>query len=59
MNLVNVNLNEWFLNKPIFVGCMFVGIGIGMFFGETGVGTMIGMGVGFIVDSLYSKKKNN
>ena len=45
--------------NPIFVGCMFAGIGIGMFFGETGAGTMVGMGVGFIVASLYSKKKNN
>ena len=43
----------------IFVGCMFVGIGIGMLFGETGSGTMVGMGVGFIADSIYSKKKNN
>ena len=47
------------MKGKIFAGCMFVGIGIGMFFGETGVGTMIGMGVGFIVDSIYSKKKNN
>ena len=43
----------------IFVGCMFVGIGIGMFFGETGAGTMIGMGVGFIVYTIYSKKGND
>ena len=48
---------DW--TKPegrIFVGCMFVGMGIGMFFGETGAGTMIGMGVGFIVYTIYSKK---
>ena len=45
--------------SKIFIGCMFVGIGIGMFFGETGAGTMIGMGVGFVVDTIYSKKKNN
>ena len=48
---------DW--TKPegkIFVGCMFAGIGIGMFFGETGAGTMIGMGVGFIVHTIYSKK---
>ena len=45
-----------FSTNPIFVGCMFVGIGIGMFFGETGAGTMIGMGVGFIVYTIYSKK---
>ena len=43
----------------ISVGCMFVGIGIGIFFGETGAGTMIGMGVGFIAESIYSKKKNS
>ena len=34
------------------------GIGIGMFFGETGGGTMVGMGVGFIAESIFSKKKN-
>jgi hypothetical protein len=37
---------------------MFVGIGIGMLFGETGSGTMVGMGVGFIADSIYSKNKS-
>ena len=45
------------MKGAIFIGCMFVGIGIGMFFWETGVGTMIGMGVGFIVYTIYSKKK--
>ena len=51
---------DW--TKPegkIFVGCMFVGIGIGTLLGETSSGTMVGMGVGFIADSIYSKKKNN
>ena len=51
---------DW--TKPegkIFVGCMFTGIGIGMLFGETGGGTMIGMGVGFIAQTIYSKKSNN
>jgi len=43
----------------IFVGCMFLGIGIGMLFEETGAGTMVGMGVGFIADSIYSKKKQS
>ena len=41
----------------IFVGCMFVGIGIGMYIGETGMGTMIGMGVGFIVERWVDNKK--
>ena len=42
----------------IFVGCMFLGIGIGMLFEKTGAGTMVGMGVGFICRGLYSKKKD-
>ena len=46
-----------FSQGKVFIGCMFVGIGIGMFFGETGAGTMIGMGVCFIVEQIYSKKK--
>ena len=54
---MNGKIFDW--TKPegkIFVGCMFTGIGIGMFFGETGAGTMIGMGVGFIFRGLHSKK---
>ena len=50
---------EGTVTGKIFVGCMFVGIGIGMFFGETGAGTMLGMGVGFIIETIYSKKSNN
>ena len=33
----------------IFVGCMFLGAGIGMVFGNFLTGGAIGMGVGFIV----------
>lgn len=32
----------------VFVGCMFVGMGLGMYFNNTGIGLMIGMGVGFL-----------
>tara|TARA_Y100000588_G_scaffold53534_1_gene50537 strand:+ start:315 stop:494 length:180 start_codon:yes stop_codon:yes gene_type:complete len=41
----------------IFVGCMFIGIGIGMFLGETGKGTMIGISLGIIIEGIYSKMK--
>ncbi len=47
------------MKESIFVGCMFLGMGIGMFFGETGIGVLIGLGVGFIFRGLYSKKENN
>ena len=43
----------------IFVGCMFLGIGIGILFEKTVAGTMVGMGIGFIAVSIYSKSKNN
>lgn len=36
-------------------GFMFVGIGIGMFFGEKQAGTMLGLGLGLIVKVLYPK----
>ena len=33
----------------IFVGSLMTGIGLGMFYNNTAVGTMIGLGVGFIL----------
>jgi len=42
----------------IFVGFMFVGIGIGMAFHKAGIGTMVGMGVGFIASAIYRAEKN-
>ena len=32
----------------VFVGCMFIGLGLGMYFHKTAIGIMLGMGVGFI-----------
>jgi hypothetical protein len=36
----------------VFVGCLMAGIGIGLYYGRPDVGTMVGLGVGFIVFGL-------
>ena len=42
-------------SSKIFLGCMFVGIGLGFLFEHIPAGTMIGMGLGFIAQQIYSK----
>ena len=42
----------------IFVGCMFIGMGVGMAIGDTGIGLFIGMGVGFLASAMYRSEKN-
>jgi hypothetical protein len=32
----------------IFVGALMIGIGVGIFFGNPAVGTLVGLGIGFI-----------
>jgi hypothetical protein len=48
------------LSWSVFLGCMFLGGGIGMFFDQTGVGTLIGLGVGYIASAIVEsvEKKN-
>jgi len=36
----------------VFVGCLMVGIGLGLYYGRPDVGTMVGLGVGFILFGL-------
>lgn len=38
-----------------FVGCMFLGAGIGMLLGNVAAGGAIGMGAGFIAMALFRK----
>ena len=42
-------------SSKIFLGCMFVGIGLGFLFDHIPAGTIIGMGLGFIAQQIYSK----
>lgn len=52
----NKEINK--LGGMIFVGFMFVGIASGMYFGHVAVGTLAGMGVGFIASAMYRSEKN-
>ena len=44
------------ISGAVFVGCMFLGIGIGMIYDNVSIGTLIGMGVGFIASAIVKAK---
>jgi len=50
------NSNNKKIAGLIFIGFMFVGIGIGIYVGNTTVGTLVGMGVGFLASAIYRSK---
>ena len=41
----------------IFLACMFIGIGIGILLDAAGAGTLVGMGIGFLLASLIKLEK--
>lgn len=36
----------------VFVGAMMIGIGLGIYYGQTAVGTLVGLGIGFVLFGL-------
>ncbi len=41
----------------IIAGCLLIGVGLGMLFGHTGAGSLIGLGVGFLLEFFWSGRK--
>ena len=40
-----------------FVGCIMLGLGIGMMFDNAGAGVIIGIGIGFLAMAILSRRK--
>lgn len=49
--------NDQSASGVAFVGCMMVGIGLGVLFDNAGAGTLLGIGVGFLVMSIMRSKQ--
>lgn len=45
---MGVRMERWGIGGLVFVGCMFIGGGIGVLLGNSSAGGAIGMGFGFI-----------
>jgi len=44
----------------LFLACLFIGLGLGMKYGQTAIGVLLGIGVGFLAAFVYEtviKKK--
>lgn len=48
----NDNKNKSKIGGIVFVGCLFIGLALGMYFNNTGVGVLMGLGVGFLAMGL-------
>ena len=47
------------IGNNLFVGCMFIGFGIGFYFENMPMGMFIGMGVGFISKAILTLLNKN
>jgi hypothetical protein len=48
MEVLAMEKQKWGISGLVFVGCMFLGGGIGSLLGNTQTGWLLGMGVGFL-----------
>lgn len=48
----NDKKNKSKIGGIVFVGCLFIGLALGMYFHNTGVGVLLGLGVGFLAMGL-------
>lgn len=40
--------NKSSIGGIVFVGCMFIGLALGMLYNRTSIGVLLGMGIGFV-----------
>lgn len=43
----------------VFIGCILIGVGIGMYFGKVAIGSILGVGVGFLAKYFTGPKNSN
>jgi len=48
IEMEKMNKKSSAIGGVVFVGCMFIGMGLGMYYDNIVIGLMIGMGAGFI-----------
>lgn len=53
----SVKKEEEHWSSGIFLGCLFIGIALGFLFDEIVAGTLIGLGVGFVIAALLKRKR--
>lgn len=45
------------LSGQIFIGCLFIGLGLGVLYQNLAVGTLLGIGSGFILKGIIESKR--
>lgn len=59
MEIINNNKEKDKIGGLLFVGCMFIGMGIGKYMGALSTGTLIGLGAGFLAMAVYRVAKKD